>query len=354
MIETFLIEVENTTHSRISEVDFDNLGFGKIFSDHMLLADYKDGHWTSCKIMPYQDLPLSPSLAALHYGQSIFEGLKAQYMENGEISIFRPWENHKRMIASAERMCMPAVPEDIFIGGMRQLIELDKKWIPKNKGASLYIRPFMFASEPFLGVRPSNEYKFIIFTCPVGSYYSEPVNLKIETHYSRVAQGGLGAAKTAGNYAASLYPAVQGQKQGYHQLLWTSTETHEFIEEVGTMNIMFRMGNSIITPALGDTILRGITRDSVITLAKEWGYDVQERKVRVAEVVEALKNNLIEDFFGLGTAAVVAHVKNIHHEGVDYTLPPVETREFSNRVLDTFTKLRYGQIEDTHQWLMTI
>ena len=354
MIETFLIEVEPTTRSRISEVDFNNLGFGRIFSDHMLVADYKDGQWTSCKIMPYQDLAMSPSLAALHYGQSIFEGLKAQYMENGEISVFRPWENHKRMIASAERMCMPAVPEDIFIGGMRQLIELDKAWIPKAKGASLYIRPFMFASEPFLGVRPSNEYKFIIFTCPVGSYYSEPVNLKIETHYSRVAQGGVGAAKTAGNYAASLYPAVQGQKQGYHQLLWTSTETHEFIEEVGTMNIMFRIGNSIITPALGDTILRGITRDSVLTLAKEWGYDVQERKVRVAEVVEALKNNLIEEVFGLGTAAVVAQVKTIHHEGVDYALPAIETREFSNRVLDTFTKLRYGQIEDTHQWLMTI
>lgn len=354
MIETFLIEVEPTTHSRIAEVDFNNLGFGKIFSDHMLVADYKDGQWVSCKIMPYQDLALSPALAALHYGQSIFEGLKAQYMENGEISIFRPWENHKRMIASAERMCMPAVPEDIFIGGMRQLIELDKAWIPKSKGASLYIRPFMFASEPFLGVRPSNEYKFIIFTCPVGSYYSEPVNLKIETHYSRVAQGGIGAAKTAGNYAASLYPAVQGQKQGYHQLLWTSTETHEFVEEVGTMNIMFKIGNQIITPALGDTILRGITRDSVLTLAKEWGYEVQERKVRVAEIVEALKNNRVDEVFGLGTAAVVAQVKTIHHEGVDYSLPAIETREFSNRVLDTLTKLRYGQIEDTHQWLMII
>ena len=354
MIETSLIEVEPTTYSRLSEVDFDNLGFGRIFSDHMLVADYKDGQWVSCKIMPYQDLALSPSLAALHYGQSIFEGLKAQYMENGEISVFRPWENHKRMITSAERMCMPAVPEEFFIGGIKQLIELDKAWIPKKRGASLYIRPFMFASEPFLGVRPSNEYKFIIFTCPVGSYYSEPVNLKIETHYSRVAQGGVGAAKTAGNYAASLYPAVQAQKQGYHQLLWTSTETHEFIEEVGTMNIVFRIGNSVITPVLGDTILKGITRDSVLTLAKEWGYDVQERKVRVAEIVEALKNQQIDEAFGVGTAAVVAHVKTIHHEGTDYSLPAIETREFSNKVLDTLTKLRYGQIEDTHQWLMTI
>ncbi|MFN3315173.1 MAG: branched-chain amino acid aminotransferase [Raineya sp.] len=293
-------------------------------------------------------------LACADGGQTVFEGLKAYLSSTGEALVFRPEDNYERMVKSAERMCMPAIPKEIFMEGLKQLLHIDKAWIPKVAGGSLYIRPFMFASEAFLGVRPSNEYKFIIFTCPVGSYYSEPVNLKIETHYSRVAQGGVGAAKTAGNYAASLYPAVQGQKQGYHQLLWTNTETHEFIEEVGTMNIMFRIGKSIITPALGDTILRGITRDSVLTLAREWGYDVQERKVRVAEIVEALQNNLVDEAFGLGTAAVVAHVKNIHHKGVDYALPPIESREFSNRVLDTFTKLRYGQIEDTHQWLMTI
>jgi branched-chain amino acid aminotransferase len=354
MIDTFSIEVEKTTQSRLEGVDFSNLGFGRIFSDHMLVADYKDGQWVSCKIMPYGDMQLSPALAALHYGQSIFEGLKAQYTKDGDISIFRPWENHKRMLFSAERMCMPAIPEEIFIGGMKQLIELDKNWIPKQEGSSLYIRPFMFASEPFLGVRPSNEYKFIIFTCPVGAYYSEPIKLKIETHYSRVAQGGIGCAKTAGNYAASLYAAVKGQKAGYHQQLWTNSESHEYIEEVGTMNIMIRIGNKIITPTLGDTILRGVTRDSVLTLAKDWGYEVEERKVKVAELVEGLKNNSIDEVFGVGTAAVVANVVLIHHEGVDYELPALEKREFANKVLDTLTKLKYGQIEDKHNWLMRI
>jgi len=354
MIDTFLIEVETTTQSRLETVDFNNLGFGRIFSDHMLVADYKDGQWVSCKIMPYGDLQISPAMASLHYGQTIFEGLKAQYTQDGDISIFRPWENHKRMISSAERMCMPAVPEEIFIGGMRQLIELDRNWIPKETGSSLYIRPFLFASEPFLGVRPSNEYKFIIFTCPVGTYYSEPVKLNIQTHYSRVAQGGIGSAKTAGNYAASLYPAVKGQKEGYHQQLWTNSETHEYIEEVGTMNIMIRTGNKIITPTLGDTILRGVTRDSVLTLAKDWGYEVEERKVKVAELVEGLKNNTIDEVFGVGTAAVIANVKTIHHEETDYQLPALEKREFANKILDTLTKLKYGQIEDKYNWLMRI
>lgn len=354
MVDNISIEVEQSTQSRISTVDFSNLGFGRVFSDHMLIADYKDGEWLSCKIQPFQELSLSPATAVLHYGQSIFEGLKAQYTIDGSIAIFRPWENHKRMIFSAERMCMPPVPEEFFIGGMKRLLELDKAWIPKNEGTSLYIRPFLFATEPFLGVRPSSQYKFIIFTSPVGSYYSEPVNLKIEKHFSRVAQGGMGAAKTAGNYAASLYGAVQGQKQGFHQLLWTNTLTHEYLEEVGTMNIMFRRGNQIVTPALGDSILRGITRDSVLTLAKDWGYEVEERKIKVTELVDGLEDKSIEEVFGVGTAAVVSHINTIHHEGTTYTLPPIEQRVFANKVLDTFTKLKYGQIEDKYNWLMKI
>ncbi|PKQ69655.1 Branched-chain amino acid aminotransferase [Raineya orbicola] len=354
MIETLPLEIELTSQSRIDGVDFENLGFGRVFSDHMLVAEYKNGEWVSAKVMPYGNLYMSPAMSVLHYGQSIFEGLKAQYMKDGRISVFRPWENHKRMLASAERMCMPAVPEDLFIGGIKQLIEIDKKWIPKQKGASLYIRPFMFASEEFLGVRPSQEYKFIIFTCPVGNYYSEPVRLKIETHYSRVAQGGIGCAKTAGNYAASLYGAVKVQKMGYHQALWTNSLTHEYIEEVGTMNIMFRIGNRVLTPELGDTILKGVTRDSVLTLAREWGYEVEERKVSVKEIAEALQNGMLDEAFGLGTAAVVAHVKVMHYDGKDYELPPLEKRTLANKIYDYLIQLRNGDIEDTHNWLLIL
>lgn len=353
-MQTLPLEIELTTQSRVDSVDFNNLPFGRVFSDHMLVAEYKKGEWVSAKIMPYGNLSMSPAMSALHYGQSIFEGLKAQYMKDGRISIFRPWENHKRMVASAERMCMPAVPEDLFIEGIKHLVEIDKKWIPKQKGASLYIRPFMFASEEFLGVKPSQEYKFIIFTCPVASYYSEPVRLKIETHYSRVAQGGMGSAKTAGNYAASLYGAVKAQKMGYHQLLWTNTVSHEYIEEVGTMNIMFRIGNRVLTPELGDTVLRGITRDSVLTLVHEWGYQVEERKISVKEIIDALERGQLDEAFGLGTAAVVAHVKVMHYEGKDYELPPIESRTLGNRIIDTLTKLRSGEIEDKYNWLMIL
>jgi branched-chain amino acid aminotransferase len=351
MNEVMNIEIQPTTQSRLPEVDFDNLRFGHVFSDHMLVADYADGEWKSCKIVPFAPLTFSPAMSTLHYAQSIFEGLKAYKNEQGEILVFRPYDNYKRMLRSAERMCMPPIPEEIFMDGLRELLKLDKDWIPQREGYSLYIRPFMFATDEFIGVRPSNTYKFIIFTCPVSKYYSEPVKVKIETHYTRAVAGGTGYAKTAGNYAASLYPARLAQQAGYHQLIWTDGRTHEYIEEAGTMNIMFRKGNRIITAPLSDSILAGITRDSVLTLAREWGYEVEERPVPVKEIVGYLEEGSLDSAFGVGTAATIAHIVTIGYEGKDYQLPPIEGRVFANRVLQTLDDIKYGRIKDTHGWI---
>ncbi len=238
------------------------------------------GKWQDARITPFADMKMSPANSALHYGQSIFEGLKAFRSESEDkILIFRPEENCKRLNRSAKRMCMPEIPEELFMEGLSQLVDLDRKWVPNKEDSSLYVRPFMFATDEYIGVRPSETYRFIIFTSPVGSYYSEPVKVKIETHYTRAVSGGTGAAKTAGNYAASLYPAKLAQEQGYHQLIWTDGKEHKYIEEAGTMNIMFVIGNKLRTAPLTDTILPGITRASVLQMAKDWGLDVQEKPV---------------------------------------------------------------------------
>ncbi len=354
MIDTLNIEVQLTTNSRLPEVNFNDLKFGRVFSDHMLVADYENGQWTQCQIVPFGNLSISPANATLHYGQTIFEGLKAYLNDAGEALVFRPEDNYERMVKSAERMCMPAVPKEIFMEGLKQLLQVDKEWIPKVPGGSLYIRPFMFASEEFIGIRPAESYKFVIFTCPVGTYYTEPVKVKIETHYTRAIEGGTGFAKTAANYAISLYPARMNQQKGYHQLVWTDGKEHKYIEESGTMNIIFRKGNTIITPVLGDTILDGITRRSVLQLAKDWGYEVQERKVPVTEIVEYLKNNELDEVFGAGTAATIAHIVLMHHEGTDYHLPAIETRSFSNKVLQTLNDLKHGLIPDEYGWVMKV
>lgn len=351
MTDVTSIDIQPTAHSRIHQVDFDNLPFGHVFSDHMLVADYKEGRWVSCKIIPFAPLTISPATSVLHYAQSIFEGLKAYKNEKGEILVFRPQDNYRRMLRSAERMCMPSIPEEIFMEGMKELLLLDKAWIPQQKGASLYIRPFMFATDEFIGVRPSSSYKFIIFTCPVRQYYSEPVRVRIETHYTRAVPGGTGYAKAAGNYAAALYPAKLAQQAGYHQLIWTDGKTHEYIEESGTMNIMFRQGDRIITAPLGDSILAGITRDSVLTLARSWGYQVEERPVPVKEIITYLEEGKLDEAFGVGTAATIAHIALIGYKDKDYALPSIEKRTFSNRVLNTLDDIKYGRIADPYGWI---
>ena len=350
-----MIQVEKSKGSKLPFVDFNNIQFGKQFSDHMFTADYKDGEWKNLKIEPYAPIMLSPACAAIHYGQSVFEGMKAYKNESGDIYLFRPEANAKRINESATRLCMPEIPEELFMEAIKQLIEVDSDWIPAIEGSSLYIRPYLFASEELLGVRPATEYKFMIFTAPVGTYYSDEVHVKIETEYSRACEGGVGYAKAAGNYAASLYPAKLGQEQGFRQLVWTDAKEHKYIEEAGTMNIMFHIGDSLITPNTDlKTTLAGITRDSVLTLASELGVKVEERRVTVDEVIEAAKNGTLKDVFGTGTAATIAQVSSITHNDVRYELPPLENRTLSNEISQVIQDLKRGRVEDTHNWIYKI
>ena len=349
------LPVTKVQNSRLPETDFSNLVFGRTLSDHMFVADYKNGEWTDLRIEPYAPLSLNPANATLHYGQSIFEGMKAYRNENGKILIFRADANWKRLNESAERMCMPELPEELFMEGLAQLIDLDRDWVPTAKGASLYVRPFMFATDDYIGVKPSDTYKFIILTCPVGNYYSKPVSVKVETTFTRATEGGTGAAKTAGNYAASLYPARQAQKAGYDQLLWTDGKSHSKIEESGTMNVMFKINGTIITaPTNTGTILKGITRDSVIQLAKDWNEPLEERFLTVSELETALQNGTLEEAFGTGTAATIAHIQRINVNGKDYMLPNKSDDAFSNRVLAELDGIKYGTVADPHEWIISI
>ena len=355
MKTSLAIPVHKTASSRLPQTDFSNLVFGKTISDHMFVADYKNGEWTDLRIEPYAPLQLNPSNAALHYGQSIFEGMKAYKNEEGEILIFRADANWKRMNESVERMCMPSLPEEVFMEGMLQLLDLDRDWVPTAKGASLYIRPFMFATDDYIGVKPSDTYKFIIFTCPVGNYYSKPVSVKVETKFTRATEGGTGAAKTAGNYAASLYPALQAQKAGYDQLLWTDGKSHSNIEESGTMNVMFKINGTLITaPLHTGTILKGITRNSVVQLANDWNQPIEERFLSVSELKEALENGTLEEAFGTGTAATIAHIAKIHIDGKDYVLPEKPADAFSHKVLAALDGIKYGSQKDPHNWIIKL
>lgn len=355
MIQQDTIKITRTTQSKLQSVDWNNLPFGKVFSDHMLVMDYADGEWKSPEIVPFGPLSMHPATSAIHYGQSIFEGLKAYRMDNGEVAIFRPDMNGKRFEESCERMCMPEIPEKVFVELVRKFVEVESNWIPNKEGFSLYLRPFLFGTDEYIGIKPSDTYKFMIFACPVGAYYSEPVNVKIEEHYTRASEGGVGRAKTAGNYAASLYPARLGQKKGYHQMLWTDGKTHEYIEESGTMNVMFVIDGILITPSEdSDTILRGITKRSVVEVAKSWGMPVEERKVSVAEVVKAHQEGRLTEAFGAGTAATIAHIAKIGYRDQDLILPPIETRTFSLKVHQFLDDLKAGKVEDTFGWLSKI
>lgn len=351
MVETIDISVLKTPKSRIEEVDFNNIAFGKVYSDHLFVADYQDGEWKNFKIEPYDYLKISPASPAVHYGHSIFEGMKGYKNIRGESVLFRPLENFHRLNVSAERMCMPALPEEVFMEGLKTLITLDEQWVPDEPNTSLYIRPFMFSADEYIGIRPSINFKFMIITCPVGAYYAKPVKVKIETHYTRAVAGGTGFAKAGGNYGGSLYPAKLAQEKGYDQLIWTDGKEHKYIEESGTMNVMFIIDDTLITAPIGDTILKGITRDSVLTLARDWGMKVEERKLSVAEVITAIEKGTLSEAFGTGTAATIAQIELIAHEGTDYTLPPVEGRVFSNKVFKTLDEIKMGQKADKFNWM---
>jgi branched-chain amino acid aminotransferase len=352
MEETLSLKITRIAESNINAVDWDNLPFGKVFSDHMLVMDYSDGEWKTPEIMPFQSLDLHPATSAIHYGQSIFEGMKANKDKDGNVLIFRPDLNAKRFSESCERLCMPNIPESLFVELIRKVIEVDKDWVPSREGYSLYIRPFMFATDDFIGIKPSDTYKFIIFTCPVGAYYSQPVNVKIEEFYTRAANGGVGRAKTAGNYAASLYPAKLAQEQGFHQLIWTDAIEHKYIEESGTMNILFEMDGKLITPSEDmDTILRGVTKRAAVEIAKHWGVEVEERKITVEEIVDGLRRGTVTDAFGAGTAATIAQIAKIGFRDEIFELPPVEGRGISNRIKNYLTDLKAGKIQDEYHWI---
>ena len=355
IIQSKNILVEEVENSRLSEVDFDNLPFGKHFADYMFEMDYANGAWQQPKLVPFRQLSLHPATSALHYGQAVFEGMKATKTANGEVLIFRPDMNIKRFNESAERMCMQPVPEDIFMEGLKLCMAKNRDWVPNGEGQSLYIRPFMIATDEYVGIKASDNYKFLIICSPVGAYYSEPVKVKIETHYTRAAEGGVGQAKAAGNYAASLYPAKKGLEEGYRQLIWTDAKTHTYIEEAGTMNVVFVINDTIITPSEDkDTILKGITKRSVLEIATDWGYKVEERAVKVDEVIEAVKNGTLQDAFGAGTAATIAPISGIGFNGVDYELPSIESRTFSNKVGQYISDYKLGLVEDKYNWLVRV
>jgi len=338
--------------------DRDNLTFGDIFTDHMLVIDYKAGTgWHNARITPYGNFQIDPAAMGIHYAQEIFEGLKAYRGKGDEIFLFRPEENIRRFNASASRLCMPNVDDKVFMDGMQKLILLDRDWIPKNKGTSLYVRPAMFATEPHLGVRPAKEYVFFVILSPVGAYYREglnPVKIYVEDTYVRAAVGGLGEAKTGGNYAASLLASEEAKKKGFTQVLWLDAAERKYVDEVGTMNMFFIINDEIITAPLTGSVLRGITRDSVIRLTKDWGLRVSERKISIDEILDAAKNGTLREAFGTGTAAVISPVGQITYRGQDYIVAGGKMGEISQRLYDELIGIQYGLKEDTHGWRVKI
>lgn len=354
MIDTTPIDIQITQSSRLAETNFDELVFGRTFSDHMFVMDYKDGKWQTPTIKPFQNMSMSPAASVIHYGQSVFEGLKAFKNEDGKFGLFRPDMNVRRLNKSAERLCMPKVPEDIFMEALVTLVKLDNEWIPKGEFSSLYLRPFLYATDEYIGVKPSENYRFIIFSSPVNAYYAKPVNVKLERHYTRAARGGTGFAKAAGNYAGSLYPARIANQQGYDQLLWTDSKEHKYIEESGTMNVMFVIDGKLLTPALSDSILDGITRRSVLEIVRGWGIEVEERRISIDEVLKASDENRLQEAFGCGTAATIAHIATIADDDRVLNLPAIETRKISQRIQKYFIDLKKFRIEDEHNWMVSL
>lgn len=345
------INITPVKDSRIKSCDFDNIIFGRVYSDHMFSVDFRNGKWSNPEILPYGNIPVSPATSALHYGQSIFEGMKAYKDSSGKPQLFRPLDNLKRLNESARRMCMPELPEHIFLDALSQLVTLDQNWIPTKAGSGLYLRPFMFATDDFVGVRPSESFKFMIFCCPVNEYYQKPLKVKVENKYVRSFDGGAGYAKAAGNYGISMLPTRIAHEQGYDQIIWMDGREFKYVEESGTINLFFVIGNKLLTPELDGNILKGVTRDSCIQLAREKGYEVEERKISISEIIEGIKNGTLTEAFGTGTAATIAHIITINHEGKDHQLPPVENREVGPWLFRTIENIKTSKVPDNHGWV---
>ncbi|MEK7226697.1 MAG: branched-chain amino acid aminotransferase [Bacteroidota bacterium] len=354
MIAAMDISIQKAERSKLQDLNLDNLPFGHYFTDHMLEAEYENGEWKNVEIKPYQPLLLSPSVAALHYGQAIFEGIKAYKDKEGHAFIFRPKDNYKRFNISAERMQMPQVPEELFLEGMRQLIALDKNWIPTKEDHSLYIRPFMFACDEVIGVKPSESYRFMIILSPTGPYYSAPMRIYVEEKYVRAVPGGVGYAKAAGNYGAAMYATAQAKKKGYDQVLWMDAFEHKYVQEIGTMNVFFIIGNTAFTPDLGEgTILDGVTRQSAIVLLKEMGFKVEEKHLSIDDIIDAYKAGLLYEVFGTGTAATISPIKELRYKDFVMTFD-VDNWKTAPALKKWLTDIREGRRADKYQWMQRV
>ncbi|MCW1953542.1 MAG: branched-chain amino acid aminotransferase [Flavobacteriia bacterium] len=343
------LSIETAAVSKIDQVDFSNLAFGNIFSDHMLVCDFKNGAWEIPKIMPYQNISIAPSARVFHYGQAIFEGMKAYKDNSGDAWLFRPEENFKRFNTSCVRMAMPEIREDYFFDGLHELLKLDQNWIKSGAGNSLYIRPFMIASEAGVSASPAAEYTFMIICSPAQAYYGGEVRVKIAEKFSRAAPGGFGYAKAAGNYAGQFYPTKLAQEEGFQQLIWTDAKTHEYIEEAGVMNIFVRIGDTLVTGPTSDSILDGVTRKSIIQLAEDNGYHIEVRPLKVQEILDAHKNGSLKEMFGAGTAAVVSPISGFGYQGAKYELPTIEdsyAMQFKKKLND----IQYNLAPDPYGW----
>ncbi len=345
-----MIKITKTSNPQYHDFDFSDIKFGQTMADHMFIADYEDGTWKNLRIEPYGPLTLDPSMMALHYGQAIFEGMKATKTYDGIPVIFRPHLHAERFNISARRMAMPEFPEDLFVEAIKTLVALDSNWIPRGDDAALYIRPFMVATDAQLGVRASNNYKMMIICAPAGKYYAKAIKLLAETTYTRAAMGGIGFVKAAGNYAASLLPALEAKKKGYDQVLWLDAKEHKYIQEVGTMNIFFVIDGVVVTPSVDSkTTLRGVTRDSIITILKDKGYKVEERRLSIEEIRDASIAGTLQEIFGSGTAAVVSMVQDLSYKDDVFHLD--SKFEIATLVKKEINMIRQGQVEDKFNWL---
>ena len=347
------MKIKEIETSRINEVDFTNLEFGAVFTDHMFSCDYINGEWVNPEIIPYQPISVSPASRVFHYGQACFEGMKAYKDINNKIWLFRPDENYKRIIKSSFRLAMPEFPENLFFEGLNNLLKLDSDWIKPGLGNSLYIRPFIFATEGSINATEANQYKFMIICAPASSYYSGEVRVKIEKSFSRAAKGGVGYAKAAGNYAAQFYPTTLAKNEGFQQIIWTDSSNHEYIEEAGTMNLFFRIGNKLITAPTSDSILDGVTRKSLIQIAKDQGIEVEVRPIKVEELIDAAKNKTLLEIFGSGTAVVVLPIKGFGYENSKYELIQKEN-SWAIMLKNKLNNIQYNLIEDPYNWTVEV
>ncbi|MEF9853700.1 MAG: branched-chain amino acid aminotransferase [Hydrogenoanaerobacterium sp.] len=349
------IKVELAKTLKAKPKDESKLGFGEVFTDHMFIMDYTEGKgWHDARIVPYGPIPMEPCAMCLHYGQTVFEGMKAYRTADNKILMFRPQENFKRLNNSNDRLQIPAVDEAMLLEGLEKLVEIEKDWVPHTTGASLYIRPFIIATEAKLGVKPSSSYLYIVVLSPSGPYYASglnPVKIYIETNFVRAVKGGTGAAKTGGNYASSLKAQEQAHEQGYSQVLWIDGVERKYIEEVGAMNVFFVIGDEVVTPELVGSILPGITRKSAIEILKEWGYKVSERRLSIDELKEAYKNGKLKEAFGTGTAAVISPIGELKIGDTVMRFNDGKIGEISQRLYDTLTGVQYGKLPDTHHWM---